>query len=222
MKRYWQLFVERFEARNERERILIIAVSVVAVVSLWTVLITDPQRQQRQLLETQYANLQKQQAGLQAQIDAIKSRAKKDPNISNQQAISRLLEQVEVINSNLQEKMKGFVDPSRMATLLEEVLQKNANLKLVRLESLPAEYVLADTQQNKDVKNQPQAGLFRHAFKMELQGSYLHTLEYLKTLEDLPWDFYWDAIDVEMKIYPQARIVLQLHTLSLKEGWIGV
>jgi MSHA biogenesis protein MshJ len=222
MKKYWLQFVEWFEARNERERILIIAVSVVALISLWTLLISDPQRQQRQLLETQFTNMQKQQMALQAQIDAIKSRARKDPNISNQQAISRLLQEVEAINTDLQEKMKGFVDPSRMATLLEEVLQKNAHLKLVRLESLPAEYVLADTKQVKESKNTSQAGLYQHAFRMELQGSYLDTLEYLKTLEALPWDFYWDAIDVEMKKYPQARIVLQLHTLSLKEGWIGV
>ena len=220
MKNYWQQFCEWFDARNERERILIIVVSVVAVISFWLVLVSDPQSLQREQLKTQHANLKLQEKALQSQITAIVKRSQKDPNKANEREIARLRQSIETINASLQKKMRGFVDPSRMAGVLEDVLKQRSSLELIRLESLPAEFIFADTQQ-KDQKK-PQAGLYRHGFKMVLHGSYLQTLGYLKTLEDLPWDFYWDSIEVEIQKYPQAKIVLQLHTLSLKESWIGV
>ena len=116
--------------------------------------------------------------------------------------------------------MHGFIDPGRMVTVLEHVLKQNNNLYLLRLESLPAEFMLADISKSSAKKQK--TGLYRHGFVLVLQGSYLHTLGYLKALEELPWDFYWDGIDIEIIKYPRTKITLKLHTLSLKEGWIGV
>ena len=220
MSKYWQHFCDWFNARNERERILILAVSIVALISLWVVLISDPQNLQREQLKNQHINLMNQEKAIQLQIDAIITRSQKDPNKGNEQKIIQLLKSIETINVSLQQKMRGFVDPSRMASVLEDVLKQDSELQLIRLESLPAEFIFADTTQKEQVKSQ--AGLFRHGFKIELHGSYLHTLAYLKALEELPWDFYWDGIDVEIIKYPQAKIILNLHTLSLKESWIGV
>lgn len=220
MTKYWQSYIEWFNARNERERILIIVVSIVALVSVWLVLISDPQTIKREQLRVQIDNLNKQDQGIQAQINAIVARAKIDPDAGNKQKVSSLLASVNGLNEILQQKMHGFIDPSRMANVLEDVLKQKTNLRLVRLESKPAEYVYAGTpvKENKNT----QAGLYRHGFRIELVGSYINTLSYLQALEELSWDFYWDGIDVEIIKYPQAKIVLHLHTLSLKEGWIGV
>ena len=220
MHKYWQQYAEWFDARNERERVLIILVCLVAIISLWLVLISDPQTRQRDQLKVQLASTEQQKKAIQAQITAIIERSRKDPNRVHQAKIDSLLKNIEVTNADLQKKMRGFIDPSRMASVLEDVLKQDTDLQLVSLESLPPEFIFAETEQKQQKK--PQAGLYRHGFKMELHGSYLHTLDYLKALEALPWDFYWDAIEVEVVKYPQAKIVIQLHTLSLKEGWIGV
>lgn len=220
MTKYWQQYCEWFDTRNERERILILLVSVVAIVCLWLVLISDPQSQKRDQLNMKLANTGKQQEALQAQITAIIERSHNDPNRGNEKKIEVLLKSISATNVELHKKMRGFIDPSRMARVLEDVLKQKTDLQLVRLESLPAEYMFAETEQQKEKKTK--AGLYRHGFKMELTGSYLHTLDYLKSLEALPWDFYWDAIEIKVLKYPQAKIVLQLYTLSLKEGWIGV
>ena len=226
MKLYWQNFCDWFNARNERERILIIVVTVVTVVSLWTVLISDPLNLQKEQLKNQHANILNQKKALQIQINAIIARSENDPNKLNKVKITELQAAIKTINASLQQKMRGFVDPGRMAGLLEDVLKQKTKLKLVRLESLPAEYIFADTKSGQEELEEKEevsnAGLYRHGFKMELQGSYLHTLDYLKALEELPWDFYWNAIDIEIIKYPQAKIILKLHTLSLKETWIGV
>ncbi|MFO7603477.1 MAG: type II secretion system protein GspM [Gammaproteobacteria bacterium] len=224
MKHYAQQLMQWFEARNERERLLIMVVSLAALVSLWLLMISDPQSLRREQLNAQYISQQAQQAALQAQLDAIMARAKKDPDQDNKARIERLQEDITVLNSTLQQRMHGFVDPARMASVLEDVLKQKSRMTLLSLQSLPAEVVLANAAANSngEAPSTRAANLYRHGFRIELQGSYLDTLQYLTALEDLPWDFYWDAIDVEMEKYPQARIVLQLHTLSLKEGWIGV
>jgi MSHA biogenesis protein MshJ len=57
---------------------------------------------------------------------------------------------------------------------------------------------------------------------MEIRGGYLSTLRYLEELEDLPWRFFWKSLNYEVLEYPEARVVLTVETLSLREGWIGV
>jgi len=220
MKKYWQQFCEWFDGRNERERILIMVVCVVAVISVWLTLVSDPQRMQHEQLLAQETAVKRQQEAIQIQINAIIERTQKNPNKVNELKIAQLQKSIAIVNDNLQKKMHGFVDPRRMATVLENVLKQKNNLHLLRLESLPAEFILADISKSSAKKQK--TGLYRHGFVLVLQGSYLHTLDYLKALEELPWDFYWDGIDIEIIKYPWAKITLKLHTLSLKEGWIGV
>jgi MSHA biogenesis protein MshJ len=47
-------------------------------------------------------------------------------------------------------------------------------------------------------------------------------VNYLETIEALPWRLFWDRIEVETLEYPQASIRLRAYTLSFAEGWIGV
>ena len=64
--------------------------------------------------------------------------------------------------------------------------------------------------------------MYRHGLQLELEGSYLATLAYLKALQALPWEFYWDEVRLQVDKYPTAKITIVVHTLSLTEGWIGV
>jgi MSHA biogenesis protein MshJ len=64
--------------------------------------------------------------------------------------------------------------------------------------------------------------IYRHALRLELQGSYNDTLDYIERLEQLPWGLAWETLDIHMQRYPKARIILHLYTLSLKEEWLGV
>jgi MSHA biogenesis protein MshJ len=64
--------------------------------------------------------------------------------------------------------------------------------------------------------------IYRHGLRLELEGSYSDTLDYIKRLEGLPWGLAWEALDIHMQSYPKAHIILHLYTLSLKEEWLGV
>jgi MSHA biogenesis protein MshJ len=51
--------------------------------------------------------------------------------------------------------------------------------------------------------------------QLHLEGSYLATLRYLRALEALPWEFFWDGLHFEVIEYPTARVRLDIHTLGL-------
>jgi MSHA biogenesis protein MshJ len=52
--------------------------------------------------------------------------------------------------------------------------------------------------------------------QLQLEGSYLATLRYLRALEDLPWKFFWEGVEYEVIEHPTARITLDLYTLGIK------
>ena len=57
---------------------------------------------------------------------------------------------------------------------------------------------------------------------LRVQGSYLDCLAYLRAIERLPWHLYWARLEMQTGEYPQNDIVIEVHTLSLDEEWIGV
>ena len=50
----------------------------------------------------------------------------------------------------------------------------------------------------------------------------MDTVNYLKSLESLPWRFSWDSVDYQVKQYPVAETTLRLYTLSFEENWLGL
>jgi MSHA biogenesis protein MshJ len=57
--------------------------------------------------------------------------------------------------------------------------------------------------------------------RLELSGSYLDALAYLHELERMPWGLAWDRVDYQIVAHPKGRLVLELHTISDREEWIG-
>jgi MSHA biogenesis protein MshJ len=64
--------------------------------------------------------------------------------------------------------------------------------------------------------------LYRHTLVLTLRGRYLDVLDYLETVERLPWHLYWSRLQFTADEYPLNTVMIELHTLSLEEEWIGV
>jgi MSHA biogenesis protein MshJ len=101
-----------------------------------------------------------------------------------------------------------------MAKVLQDMLKKSSGLKLVKLETLPVTTLTGSKQE--------QSWIYRHGLSITLSGSFFNTLNYLQSLESLPWRFNWDKIDYQVKEYPVAETSLQVYTLSFEENWLGL
>ena len=220
MNKQFQPLFEKFNAMNERERLSIMLLSVVAIIIIFVELFISPLNQQYDVIDKQIVGLQSQTKQLESQILILKTKKNRDPDFQEKQKIKLLNEQLSNINVHLKEKMHGLIEPKQMAKVLEVVLAQNTDLKLQRVQSLGA-VPLAPVKAKEGEKTED-LGIYRHGLQIEFRGSYLSTLNYLKALDELPWNFYWDILELNVDKYPTSNIVITVHTLSFHKGWIGV
>ena len=215
-----QPLFEKFDALNERERISVLLLSAVAIIIVFVELLISPLNQQYDVIDKQIVSLQNQTKQLESQIIVLKSKKNRDPDFQEKQKIKLLDEQLSNLNVQLKEKMHGLIEPKQMAKVLELVLAQSTDLKLQKVQSLGAEPL--SPIKAKEGEEAETLGIYRHGLQVEFKGSYLSTLKYLKALDALPWNFYWDVLELNVDKYPVSKIVITVHTLSFHEGWIGV
>ena len=218
-----QQVVAKFEALSLREKVLVMASIGTAVLIGWYLLLSEPLYLKTKQHQQQAASLDKAIAELNKQVQSLQQRKNEDPHRELKQRIAQLDTQVQRLDVELRDKFHGLIEPRQMANVLESVLKDHKDLVLVRVQSLEAVPLISPEEgEAKDKQETKQVEVYRHGMQVEFEGSYLATLDYLQTLENLPWEFYWDAVELEVKEYPRARIVITVHTLSLRDAWIGV
>ncbi len=107
-----------------------------------------------------------------------------------------------------------LIDPAQMSLVLQGLLKKQSKLRLIRVRNVIPEALSASADALTTT-------FYRHGLEIEFEGSYLACLEYLERIEDLPWRFYWQLLDIEVLEYPRNRIRLEVSTLSPYVEWIG-
>jgi len=220
MNKQLQPLFDKFDALNERERISVILLSAVAIIIIFIELFISPLNEKYAVIDKQISDLNTQTNQLESQVAVLKTKKNRDPDFQEKQKIKLLNEQLSNLNVRLKEKMHGLIEPKQMAKVLELVLAQNTDLKLQRVQSLGAEPL--SPVKPKEGEEAEYLGIFSHGLQIEFKGSYLSTLKYLKALDDLPWNFYWDVLELNVEKYPTSNIVITVHTLSFHEGWIGV
>lgn len=126
-----------------------------------------------------------------------------------------LLSQLAILNTQIHEQMGGLLAPAQAVKVLEQVLEQEQGLRLLEVTAssrpLSGIELLGDNEL-------PDAGIGRYQMQLQLEGSYLATLRYLRALENLPWKFFWEGVDYQVTSHPTARITLDLYTLGLPGG----
>jgi MSHA biogenesis protein MshJ len=227
----------KLEDMTLRERGIIVGALVVVVVFLWLQFVFDPmERQQKrsrdlvQESETKILALSEEQTMLIEKIN-------QDPNIVLRRQQTQLVAQIEQQRLLLEEKLQGLVAPSKMVDVLKSVLHATAGLKLVRAGNLPVQKfssapepavsgavagTLAGTLAKDAPKDTEALPLYVHGLELVIEGDFYTIVDFLRRLEGLEQGFQWSMMDYLVTTYPQARVRVQVQTLSLDEQWIGV
>ena len=238
MKQQWENLTKKVDSISLRERVLVFAAAVFALVALISVLFLDPLLAEK---KKQFAEVQQKQADLkavQAQIDAL-SQGGKDVGTS---PLHHRLEQVRQQLAEGDAYLKGsrdhLVAPEKMAGLLEQVLNQNGRLQLVDLQTFPVAPLVekvavkpgeAGTKPASAVSAMPTSAvaapdnqLFKHGVKITVRGSYLDLLQYLTELEQLPTQMFWGEAEMKVEKHPEAVLTLTVYTLSLDKTWLKI
>lgn len=214
MNPIWQPLEKKFNSLNQREKLLLMICGLVVITLTMSAWVVEPLIKSNQDLEHQVMLTSQNLQRLEADILVVTAKLKKDPDENLNKEFKNLLTESQRLSEQLALMMEQFISPSEMAQLLEEVLTKTQGLRLVLLESLTPEPIMAADNQN-------QTGYFVHPVKIELTGSYFSILNYLNTLESMPVNYYWSSFHYTVDSYPNARVVLQVYTLGTRLEFIG-
>lgn len=215
-----------------RERLFVFAAVIVVLGGIWEAVLAAPLEARERAAAAKIGTLQTR---LEALNQSIASTADGlSEGLPNQlERLSALRVRVAESDAAVSVYTTDLVDPAQMRTVLEDLLHRQTNLRLVSAENLPVRPLFDEPQSvdpNAPAGNDQESAasrvgetrLYRHTLVLRLQGSYLDCVAYLESIERLPWHLYWTRLELDASEYPRNDIVLEVQTLSLEQGWIGV
>lgn len=217
-----RMLQEKFDERPALEKLLLALVVVGALVWVWADMVYAPARASTETAKRQLMLAQTDLFDLQQREQSALNASATDPNEPVRQRIARAIEAQNRLDSDIQSMAGNMVTPQSMTRILTSILERQTGLVLVNVENRQPEVVRAATNTEEATDNQLQQRIFKHSIVLELTGDYLNLVTYLRRIESFPERFFWDVLSFEQSEWPDARIRLELHTLSTEEGFLGV
>jgi len=212
---------DRIDAMSVRERGMVFFAVVVVLYLIAYSAVFGPLRAEQTRLDQDLRAKRVQAQEADQKLTGLFSQDGKDVNAENRAKLAALSSQVRDLDAKMDQMTAGVVPPKEMAKLIEQMLTRNKNLELVKLEALPAKSLDADAKPGADAPL-PGVTVYRHGMRVEFKGRYFDIVNYLKSLEGLPWKVYWGEVSLETDKYPVSKVSLVIYTLSRHPNWIGV
>ena len=209
------------DQRSLQERIMLLAAVLAIGIFCSELLYFRPQRSRCAEIRSQINELNATLASLDSQAEAIQAQGEKDPNREQRIRQQQLHAELERLDKRMKALTVDLISPREMAEVLRSLLIRQKGMRLINLENFPAEELLLGTDKKHGDNDDKRIHLFRHPMRIVFSGTYLQTLAYLQSLENLPHNLYWDDLEIVVNDHPQTEISLTVHTLSLRKGWIG-
>ena len=225
---------QRFNGRNQRERLIILVATIVLLYTAWDYLLYQPLTTQLQQTESAFATQKDDRLKTQSIVSKLHVSQSADTIKKLKQEIHQLEKQVTSASKSIELFSTSFIASNEMVDVLKNLLTKETGLTLLKLENIPIQAnsltakqtpagQQAEQQSGHSSSDDPEAlKTYKHTFVMELSGSYLNALNYLQAIENLPWRIAFDSVTYSNQPSTPGLIRIQLHTISLSEGWVRV
>lgn len=226
---WWQKkpFIEAINAYEnisgrEQKIVLVTFISLlVLLVFLWVV---EPLLLANKSLYSELAAAESINTKIEKQIESTRETQHQDPNDILRNELANLNNEAERLQGQISLLTQALVAPKQMVSLLEQVLTQDKQIKLISLSNLPEEGMSIGESKVEDelVGTEPDSLIYQHAFEIELETTYVSSVAYLKRLDDLPWQLFWQTLEYESTEYPKGRLKIKIYTLSMSKAVLGV
>jgi MSHA biogenesis protein MshJ len=231
-----QKSLARFDNLSIRERALVAGASLVAMIMIWTLAVSDPMTKKRNYLNSEISVAQD---AINNAVQGMSDLETSDPTSIALAKEKKLAAQLKEVNEQLASRSGGLIEPERMVQVIHDVLSKQHGVRLISLQNKamtsliqPAPVKAGSTTAPADESTPAtegateaapvESGPYVHPVELVVEGQYLDVLEYLRALEALPWHFNWKVLELNTTTYPLNRVRIELSTLSMDKEWIGV
>ncbi len=201
--------VELYNARVTRERVLIVAAVLTLVLAAWDSLLMQPLRDQSRVLAAELESF--------SQDPGAAMRDNDDPRQIALRRAGELQLQARNLDAQVAGSASGFVPAAEMTQVLHDVLRRQSHLTLVSIRNLPVRSLIPPAE-----GTGPGTAPYVHSIELVIDGPYADVQGYVHALEELPWKFRWNVLDLATRDFPINRVRLELSTLSMDSTWLGV
>ena len=222
--------VGKVNALSLRERALVSCAVLAILFTLWNELLMMPMERENKQIANETEAVQQRVISLNDQIKTLLEKARKDPERLMRSDLERYGYELSELDQQISALAENLISPQKMTHVLQEMLTQISGLKVIGVKSLIAQPLLESSVRKTGAQRDnsgskiaaPVLGIYRHRLIIEFEAEFEQTVEYLKALEALPWQIFWDSIDYTVEEHPKAHVTIGVSTLSLHEGWIGV
>jgi MSHA biogenesis protein MshJ len=218
LKTQFKGFIDRIDAMSLRERGLIFVTLLVALYFVAVNVLFGSVNSEKDRLQKQVNQLHEETRALESQVQVIAGGGENDPDTVKRKKIASLQENLKTMDVAFNRVTAGLVPPKEMSKLVEQMLLKNHGLEVIKVESLPSTPLLEGSAGG----GSDGSMVYKHGMRIELKGSYLDILRYLRSLEGLEWKVFWGQVTLQTEKYPVSKVSLLIYTLSTHQGWIGL
>lgn len=218
----------RLDNLTLQERGILLLAVIAITFFAFDFLLMQPLAFKQQRVNTQIRVNNAELIALATETDQIVKEGTEDPNIAKKAELQQLQRELRELDAELGQTMDRLVPPGDMSRLLEMVLRRTPGLELRKVQSLGSQPLRTKdssdpgTDDTEDMENATVGNVFRHGLRIEFDGDFASTLNYLKTLEGLEWKFFWDTIDYQVDEYPVSSVAITVFTINTNEHWIGL
>lgn len=214
----------KIDALSLRERGMVFVAAAAAILFVVYSLMLGPLFAKEKALSTQIAQVRSSISGIDGEISAKLQGFSVDPDAPNRARLAAVNADIDALGGKLRALEQGLVAPEKIAPLLETILAANGRLTLLSVKTLPVSPV-AEASYNSASRapaatTAPAALLYRHGVQVTVRGNYLDMINYMHALETMPTQLLWSSAALEVEEYPDSRLTLTLHTLSLDRKWM--
>ncbi|MBW3566723.1 MAG: hypothetical protein KY410_01980 [Proteobacteria bacterium] len=217
LRENWRQFTLRIDALSLRERALVMLGAFMVLFLLWDWLLMADIGVRSKAMTNEIGVMQERTQQLN-QLIAAAARRGGDPNVALQADIKAIRTRIAALDEMLDARAGNVIPPQAMAGVIEQVLVRQGRLELVSARSLPPSPLFESAALEGDALG----AVYKHGLELEVEGRYLDVLGYLRELESLDWQFFWEAVVLEGGDYPSNRVRIRVYSLNFEEGWLGV
>jgi hypothetical protein len=208
-----------WDARGARERVLAVGALLVTLAATVEILLLEPQRAQQVQLARELTSANARLAQLTASATRLADDSGRQVQSREQALQARRANALTAIRA----AHIDLIEPLEMGRQLAAILARHPQLKVVALQSNPAATLSgarAGAATGAGTVPGAAAGIYEHELELQVAGSYLDLIVYLRVLEQAPHRIYWRELD--MKVDEQGLPVtrLTLFTLSKDVTWL--
>lgn len=195
---------KRFDRLSLRERVLTSAATIIVLIAVFHVLVLQRLELRRKQLTQQLTDI----------VAAVNDTAGTGDAGATLQRTVALAAQLDQVTARLDSRSAGFIAPQRMTQVIHDVLSRQQGVTLISLRSVAPHALVAGSSAGAS------GGPYVHSVVLVMQGQYLDVLAYLQALEGLPWQFYWQSLELDAAHYPMTQVTVRLGTVSTSPDWI--